>query len=209
VDPYKVYGLRLTSKTNNTKSVSAGVSTVIFDFDGTLLTLPVDWAALKTEITKLSDLSVGPDKIHFSKLLKKLRKQGRIDIFERVQGTIKRVEAKSITKAKINQQIVNCYKKCFTKKMNIAIFTTNYKETVLKAVEKFGLPHPHLLIGREDVENTKPDIEGMEKILAFFKIGPERVVMIGDSWKDSEVARKAGIKFVNVEDVYLIKKLFK
>ena len=49
-----------------------------------------------------------------------------------------------------------------------------------------------VVVGIDDVQETKPHPEGILKALAYFGVQPEHALMIGDTGTDIEAARAAG-----------------
>ena len=68
--------------------------------------------------------------------------------------------------------------------------------------EKFDLDHvPDLIdriIGSNDVSAFKPDPEGIQKAMQWFKAAPEDILYTGDSYVDAEAAQNAGVDFAGV-----------
>ena len=93
-------------------------------------------------------------------------------------------------------------------KMDFAILSNNNQKAILEVFKKFNLPKPVLLVGGDSVKNKKPDLEGLQKILAQTKRNKKECLLIGDSNIDLEVGLKAEIptiilpnkKFKNTED---------
>lgn len=50
-----------------------------------------------------------------------------------------------------------------------------------------------LILCREDVAHLKPDPEGINKVLQYFKVQNTQAIMVGDSDKDVEACKNAGI----------------
>ncbi|MBN2124576.1 MAG: HAD-IA family hydrolase [Deltaproteobacteria bacterium] len=74
---------------------------------------------------------------------------------------------------------------------------TNRSNTIGKVLEWSGLERFFdIVVSSLDVKNPKPHPESIVKILAFFGIGPDRAVYIGDSAVDYETAGAAGVHFV-------------
>ncbi len=82
---------------------------------------------------------------------------------------------------------------------SLGIVTTKtgaYSEILM---ENFGLMHYFdVLIGREHVENPKPDAEPMTKALAHFDSTDKEVWMIGDTELDLKSAKNAQINAIGV-----------
>lgn len=73
---------------------------------------------------------------------------------------------------------------------------TNRMDTmplVLQAIELEGVFHP--VMTSATVQRSKPDPEGVEKILAAWGLGRDEVAFLGDSSVDEQTAKNAGVPF--------------
>ncbi|MFP3867378.1 MAG: HAD family hydrolase [Desulfobacteraceae bacterium] len=73
---------------------------------------------------------------------------------------------------------------------------TNRGKSLAMILQHFGLgDFFDLTVSSLDVQNPKPDPEGLAKILRHFQVPPDRACYIGDAWLDQEVADRAGVIF--------------
>lgn len=49
------------------------------------------------------------------------------------------------------------------------------------------------ILGGDSVENKKPDPEGLHQLMQSFKVGPDEVLMVGDSRIDIETGKRANV----------------
>lgn len=97
--------------------------------------------------------------------------------------------------------------KALSKKNDLAIFTGRPKEEAIFILEKFKIKENFkVIIAMEDVENQKPNPEGLNKIINRFKQNKENTIYIGDSIDDSMAAESAGISFIGVIPPYANKE---
>jgi len=81
------------------------------------------------------------------------------------------------------------------KRARLAVVSNTRPELLKRVMER----HPtlaenfDLVLSRDDVQNTKPHPEGIIQVMSYFQVNPERTLMIGDSEKDLQAARRAGI----------------
>jgi phosphoglycolate phosphatase len=81
----------------------------------------------------------------------------------------------------------------YFKDKKLAVFTNKPEELTRKILEGLGvMKYFKLLVGPESVENLKPHPEGLLKILEAFGEEPQNAIMIGDTYTDVEVGKKAG-----------------
>lgn len=87
------------------------------------------------------------------------------------------------------------------KKQNIrlAIVTTKFHYRMDAILKKCGADHYfEMIVGREDVANSKPDPEGVLQVLNVFHMDAGHVLYVGDSMVDAETAKRAGVTFAGV-----------
>lgn len=77
----------------------------------------------------------------------------------------------------------------------LGIVSTGYTERLNKILEAKGLrKYFDILIGKEDVENQKPDPEGILKAIQRLVIDPEKAFYVGDNQVDVIAGKAAGVK---------------
>ncbi len=78
--------------------------------------------------------------------------------------------------------------------VRLGIVTNKHRQRTLETLELLGISkYFEFIIGYDDVKKPKPDPEGINKCLAYFKVSRERVLFIGDTIYDYAVARGAGV----------------
>ncbi len=77
----------------------------------------------------------------------------------------------------------------------IGIFTGKGRQTSEITLKELGLlDYFDLIITGDDVENHKPDPEGIRLLLSKFNLEEEKVLMVGDVANDVKAAQDAGVK---------------
>ncbi|MGK9476684.1 HAD family hydrolase [Melioribacter sp. OK-6-Me] len=77
----------------------------------------------------------------------------------------------------------------------VGIFTGKGRQSSEITLKELGLlDYFDLIITGDDVENHKPDPEGIRLFLSKFNLKEERVLMVGDVANDVKAARDAGVK---------------
>lgn len=83
--------------------------------------------------------------------------------------------------------------------IKVGIVSTKYRYRISDTFECQAHSHPYdEIIGGEDVQNHKPDPQGINMIIDRFKIDKDKVLYVGDSYIDAETAMNAGIDFAGV-----------
>ncbi len=81
----------------------------------------------------------------------------------------------------------------------LAIVSTKYRHRIEDVLRRDGLlDYFELIVGGEDVENHKPDPEGLLVALQRLAENKTNVVYVGDSLIDAQSAQSAGLDFIAV-----------
>lgn len=177
---------------------------IIFDLDGTIIKLDVDWKALKRELHEYFISTYGVS-INFTPLshgLYEVRKLGS-EASNKAYGIIEKYETKKIDSAKPIQPMIELAKTLSPKK-KLAIFSSNTRETVVSALKKIGLYGTfELIVGLEDANRPKPNPEALFLILNYFGVPRSKAIFIGDDEVDLEAGRKSGVRTLVLSQFYL------
>ena len=85
-------------------------------------------------------------------------------------------------------------------KYQLALATNAYRESTLQLLGFVDILHYFdIIVCADDVENSKPHADMIEKVLEHFEVAPDKAIMIGDSLKDKEAAAKAGVETILVD----------
>ncbi len=181
---------------------------IIFDLDGTIVNLTVDWRALKDNLVKRyrEIYKEQCDVKRVSMCLEKIVEKNDENILENFFGVIRHYELENIRNTQLIEEIIFFIKnKDFFGVKNdakFAILSLNTRDTIIQALELANIRDKiELIIGREDVRKWKPAPEGLIKIQNHFKIKKEEMVYFGDLENDLSTGENAGI------DAYLIDDL--
>ncbi len=89
----------------------------------------------------------------------------------------------------------------------LSLFSSSRKEFAISVLEYFSIKDKFVfIVGGDDVHHGKPDPEGLYIIME--NIPAEHYVFVGDTKYDEESAKKAGIKFVYVQNKQELEKIF-
>lgn len=180
---------------------------VVFDLDGTL----VDSVELHAKAFKFAIKSLGYKNIE--KLYKEFKKLVGIQLEEIIKILIPNISSKEIKKIRFlkdkyfiknigkikeKKKVIKILKELKQKNIKVALFTSSPKKITRIILKKFKLEkYFDYLVCKEDVKNSKPNKEGLIKIMNKFKT--KNLVFIGDSKYDKLAAKNAKIKFLNVK----------
>lgn len=165
---------------------------VIFDLDGTIVDLNIDWAALKL---KLSEVCLRKHQLNleFTPLgstVLQFRNQNNIllSILNVFHGF-----EKNDQNYLPNLPLINYLKT--NKLKNFAIYSMNTDFCLNLALKKYVLPKPKLAITLDNCQEPKPSPKDLLKIIQILKVNKSDAVFVGDSErKDLVSGNMAGIK---------------
>lgn len=165
------------------------IKCIVFDFDGTIFHLDIDWDKLRQDLnlTKKDSPSIGQ---HIQRL--NSARHADLDIFTKA-------ELKAVGEKRLDQSIQNVLRLLILRGFRLAILTRNSRRAVEKVLSNSNLAID-FIVGREDVDLLKPDPEGLEVILNHFKLKPHQVVLVGDTFHDLEAAKARGLASVIVKN---------
>ena len=178
------------------------LDTVLFDFDGTLVDISIDFAKMKQDVLSLGlrygilpkpELYVleAIDDI-FNKLLQndnfiaeRFRKQAEQILVD--------IEMDAVPASKIFPRANETLKQLRDREIKVGIVTRNCRLAVLKASAKAGFVYD-LLLTRDDVKKVKPDPQHLWDALNLLDSKPEKAIMVGDHPMDVIAGKRAGMK---------------
>lgn len=168
------------------------IKLIIFDLDGTIAQLDIDWKRLKKQLVE----KFGPDFEYIDRGIEKANRKIQKEVYKMIEF----YELENTANLIPNRKIVKIIQGLKNKRL--AIFSTNMRKTVKVVLERIGLKDLFsLIIAKEDVLKHKPYPEGLLRILDLTKVNRKKAIYIGDLNKDFEVGRRAGIETWSVEQL--------
>lgn len=179
------------------------VKLLIFDFDGTLTHLHIDWEKLKKELRKLlgSKSSLTPLFPSIEALTK-----DNSELREKAWRLIEKYELEAVKEIKADFELIELFKKLKARGFQVALLTLQGRQPLEKALRKLGLQEAFdNIITREETTSREKQIK---KMLELFNVKPGQAMLIADRLHDILTASKLGCKTVaitnrsNVESDY-------
>ena len=167
---------------------------VVYDLDGTLVRLDVDWDAVRVAVVdRLRDRDVEVGRHDLWDVLDVAEDHG---VSELVEDTIAEFEQEGAQGARrlplANELPLS---------VPVGVCSLNCEAACRIALESHGLDgFVDAVVGRDTVDGHKPDPEPL--LHAVDRIGghPETTLFVGDSTSDQEAAKRAGVAFEYVKD---------
>lgn len=163
---------------------------VVYDLDGTLARLDVDWNHVEREVSaRLRDAGVAPDDLEMWELLDAAEDAG---VGAQVNALISEHEiggalrsARLPTADDLAELTVP-----------VGVCSLNCELAVRAALEKHGLDgYVDAVVGRDTVAQRKPDPAPLLAAAEWLGVEPARVLFVGDGKRDAETAERAGTEF--------------
>jgi HAD superfamily hydrolase (TIGR01549 family) len=162
------------------------IELVVFDLDGTLVRLPIDYEALFEE---------------FRRIMRVDEVRPLVDAVSRVDGKTKklvftawdRAELAVTGRITVNEEGMKTYRKFDEKRK--ALITLQGKTVVEAILKQFGLTFD-FVVTREDALFR---LDQLTKAIAQLKAEPQNVLFVGNTDADAAAAEKAGCQFLRVK----------
>jgi HAD superfamily hydrolase (TIGR01509 family) len=181
----------------------------IFDFDGTLADLPVDWQGLKGALARrfrdLYDCDVEFDRLNegLRHVKKRLGRRGLLEAYRMIE----QFEGRAIKLMRPRESPLETLRRVHARGGTSAVCSNNMSVTVKASLELLGVSDKvAIVVGRDSVSRPKPHPEGLRQILIRMNVDGREAVLVGDSPDDAEAARRAGVSFVTAEQHRILRE---
>jgi phosphoglycolate phosphatase len=168
---------------------------VLFDLDGTLVRLAVDWRAVEVEIgAVLADSDLDPDAYSAWELLDAAESVGRRDAVDAVIADHELAGAEDCERLPLADVVPAI-------DVPVGVVSLNAVGAVRLALERESLiEHVAVVLGRDSTDERKPHPEPLLAAVEALGVEPAAAIFVGDSESDAEAARRAGMDFRAVEE---------
>jgi HAD superfamily hydrolase (TIGR01549 family) len=162
-------------------ALDKNIKLVIFDFDGTLFHLNIDWDKLKTDLGLSKDLNLG-------EAIQSFHEKG-----DKKTKIITETEILAVKGRKLEDEVAKTIVNLQQQSYKIAIFSRNSSEAIATVLKNSGLGESIFICGREHTAKLKPNSEGLQLILDHFSLNSIEAIMVGDTYHDIEAANALGM----------------
>ncbi|MFQ3319395.1 MAG: phosphoglycolate phosphatase [Natronomonas sp.] len=165
--------------------------TVVFDLDGTLVHLGVDWATVASEVAEtLRERGVTPPDTLWGMLETSEETDNRAAV-ERVIADHERDGAHDSERLAAADTIPSC---------PVGVCSLNCEDAVHIAIEKHDIEGVSVVIGRDSVTTRKPDPEPLLETVRRLDGDPSTTLFIGDTKRDEKTAERADTDYVDISE---------
>lgn len=173
--------------------MTAEYDAVVYDLDGTLVSLAVDWPAVHRDVVaRLREEGISVDDESLWELLARGHRDGFAPHVERVIAAHEREGAQAADLLPTAEEL--------PRTVPVGVCSLNAEEPCRLALARHGLDeHVDTVVGRDTVETYKPEPESLLAAVRDLSVTPDRALFIGDSERDARTADRAGVAFEYVE----------
>lgn|SRR3989338_2122067 len=172
---------------------------IIFDFDGTLYKLLIDWSMLKKDlfyvIRELT--SQTPDDTPLIKVLFKYRKEIP-QLYEKLKKIYQDYEILGFKEGKVNRKLLSFINQRSRKKF--AIYSMSTGKVIAKFLKKYNLQEAFsYIISQDNAYAAKPFRSDLEKIIKFWNFNNKEILIVGNSNYDIQSGEMTNIRALLIE----------
>jgi phosphoglycolate phosphatase len=184
------------------------IRAVVFDFDGTLAVLNIDFSSMRERVFELMrEYGVHEEKIEEKYLLEIIDEVVQIlnqkhssaaeEFYQEAHHILHKIELEAAEKGRLLPAIEKVLKSLRGKGLKIGIVTRNCEEAVKKVfpnIEEFC----DVFISRDSIRKVKPHPEHLTSVLKALRVSGEETVMVGDHPIDIQAGKRVGMKTIGV-----------
>ncbi|MDZ5812413.1 HAD-IA family hydrolase [Halorubrum sp. AD140] len=182
----------------------AGYDAVVYDLDGTLVELLVDWGAVAESVLSVyAEHAVKPPTDELWGLLEAAPEYGVGDQVEEAIADHERAGARGSTLLPLGERLVEGGG-TRSNEPPAGVCSLNCEEACRIAVETHGLGDAldaDAIVGRDTVETHKPEPESLLAAVERLGAEPSGALFVGDSRRDAVTAERAGVAFAWAADL--------
>ena len=167
---------------------------VVYDLDGTLVRLVVDWDAVARDaVDRFAEHGVDATGHDLWGMLDLADERDLRTEIEAVIAGHERVGARDSHRLPLADRLL-------THEVPVGVCSLNCEESAYIALETHDLARAvDAVVGRDTVATRKPDPEPLLATLRGLGVDPDRAVFVGDSPRDRTTAERAGVAYRAVE----------
>jgi len=184
------------------------IKAVVFDFDGTLAVLNIDFSSMRERVFGLVKRYGVPEELVEEKYLLEIIDEvyqilrGRSpsyaeEFYQEAHRILYEIELRAAEDGKLIPEVEGTLKILRRKGIKIGIVTRNCEDAVRKVFPGIG-DYCDVFISRNSVKNVKPHPDHLISVLRALGVLGEEAVMIGDHPIDIQAGKRVGMKTIGV-----------
>jgi phosphoglycolate phosphatase len=184
------------------------IKAIIFDFDGTLAVLNIDFSAMKERVFDLMRLSgIKEEAIQEKYLLEiidevyemlwKKNPAGAETFYQESHDILHEVEMKAAEKGRLIPGAAATLKRLREKGIKVGIITRNCEDAIRKVFPDIN-GFCDVFVSRNAVKKVKPHPDHLTHAMKSLKISGKEAIMVGDHMIDIQAGKRVGMKTIGV-----------
>jgi phosphoglycolate phosphatase len=184
------------------------IRAVVFDFDGTLAVLNIDFSEMREQVFELMrKYSVNEEKIEERYLLEIIDEVVQIlnqknpaaaeTFYQEAHQILHEVELKAAEEGKLLPGVEAALESLRGRGLKVGIVTRNCEEAVRKVVPDIEA-FCDVFVPRDLIKRVKPHPEQLTSVLKALHVTGEETVMVGDHPIDIQAGKRVGMRTVGV-----------
>jgi phosphoglycolate phosphatase len=184
------------------------IKAVIFDFDGTLAVLNIDFSSMRERIFALMRRSgIKEDAIQEKylleiidevyKMLWEKNPSGAETFYQESHDILHEVEMKAAERGRLIPGVEGTLKWLREQGIKVGIITRNCEDAVRKVFAEID-DFCNIFVSRNSVRKVKPHPDHLTHVMKSLKISGEEGVMVGDHVIDIQAGKRVGMKTIGV-----------
>jgi phosphoglycolate phosphatase len=185
-----------------------GIRAVVFDFDGTLAVLNIDFSEMRGQVFQLMrKYSVNEEKIEERYLLEIIDEVVQIlsqkntstaeTFYQEAHQILHEVELRAAEEGKLLPGVEAALKSLRDKGLKVGIVTRNCEEAVRKVVPDIEA-FCDVFVPRDLIKRVKPHPEQLTSVLKALHVTGGETVMVGDHTIDIQAGKRVGMRTIGV-----------
>jgi len=184
------------------------IKAVIFDFDGTLAVLNIDFSSMRERVLDLMK-QFGVDKKSIREkytlelidevcqILLKKNDSNVDEFYRRAHLILHRIEMEAAGQGRLIPGTEETLRTLRAKRIKVGIVTRNCADAVLKVFPDIETACD-VFVSRNSVKHVKPHPDHLLHVMEAFQILGEEAIMIGDHTLDIQAGKRVGMKTIGV-----------
>jgi len=184
------------------------IRAVVFDFDGTLAVLNIDFSSMRERVFELmSKYGVDERLIEERYLLEIIDEVVQIlnqknnstadRFYQEAHQILHKIELKAAEEGRLLPGVEGVLESLREKGLKVGIVTRNCEEAVRKVFPHIK-EYCDVFVSRDSIKKVKPHPEHLTWVMKALRVSGEEVVMVGDHPIDIQAGKRVGMRTVGV-----------
>jgi phosphoglycolate phosphatase len=185
-----------------------GIRAIIFDFDGTLAVLNIDFSFMRGKVFDLMKrYGVSEELVEERYLLEIIDEvyqilwtkdpSGAEDFYQKAHQILHEIEMKAAEKGSLIPGTEATLRSLRKKEIKVGIITRNCEDAVRKVFPNID-EYCDVFVSRNSVKKVKPHPDHLTYVMESLKISGEESMMVGDHIIDIQAGKRVGMKTIGV-----------